>query len=86
LRVRRYFKSEVNPELVKSNQSNIYAYEKGTLSTNLFYGAKGVSQNNLVVLFIFQNSSKSDDNLKLSGPSPFREMVNYVFGKVIKIQ
>lgn len=84
LRVRRYFKSEVNPELVKSNQSNIYAYEKGTLSTNLFYGAKGVSQNKLGRIIYIPELSKSDDNLKLSGPSPFREMVNYVFGKVIK--
>jgi len=83
LRVRRYFKSE-NPDLVKGNQSNIYAYEKGTLSTNLFYGAKGVSQNKLGRIIYIPELSKSDDNLKLSGPSPFREMVNYVFGKVIK--
>ncbi|RZS95425.1 ATP-dependent nuclease [Cecembia calidifontis] len=83
LRVRRYFKSE-NPDLVKGNQSNIYAYEKGTLSTNLFYGAKGVSQNKLGRIIYIPELSKSDENLKLSGPSPFREMVNYVFGKVIK--
>lgn len=84
LRVRRYFKSEINSDLVKSNQSNIYAYENGTLSANLFYGAKGVSQNKLGRIIYIPELSKSDDNLKLSGPSPFREMVNYVFGKVIK--
>lgn len=84
LKVRRYFKSETNPDLVKANQSNIYAYEGGTLSTNLFYGAKGVSQNKLGRIIYIPELSKSDDNLKLSGPSPFREMVNYVFGKVIK--
>ena len=43
LRVRRYFQSD-NKDLVKANQSNIYGYENGTLSTSLFYGAKNVSQ------------------------------------------
>ena len=47
LKVRKYLKSE-DPQRVKSNQSNIYAYEKGRLSTNLFYGGKIFPKQNLV--------------------------------------
>ncbi|MBI1388254.1 MAG: AAA family ATPase [bacterium] len=42
LKVRRYFKSD-EKGLVSTNQSNIYGYENGKLSNNLFYGAKNIS-------------------------------------------
>jgi len=83
LKVRRYFKSS-NTDLVKSNQSNIYAYEGGDLSQNLFYGAKNISQAKLGKVIFIPEISKSEDNLKLSGPSPFREMVTFVMKKVVK--
>ncbi len=83
LKVRRYFKSS-NADLVKSNQSNIYAYENGILSQNLFYGAKNISQAKLGKVIFIPEISKSEDNLKLSGPSPFREMVTFVMKKVVK--
>lgn len=83
LKIRRYFKSS-NADLVKSGQSNIYAYEKGVLSQNLFYGAKNISQAKLGKVIFIPEISKSEDNLKLSGPSPFREMVTFVMKKVVK--
>ena len=83
LKVRRYFKSS-NADLVKSNQSNIYAYENGVLSQNLFYGAKNISQAKLGKVIFIPEISKSEDNLKLSGPSPFREMVTFVMKKSVK--
>lgn len=83
LKVRRYFKSE-STELVKSGQSNIYAYESGTLSKNLFYGAKNISQAKLGTLLFIPELSKTDDNFKMSGPSPLRDMINFVMKKVIK--
>lgn len=83
LKVRRYFKSETT-DLVKSGQSNIYAYESGALSTNLFYGAKNISQAKLGTLLFIPELSKTDDNFKMSGPSPLREMINFVMQKVIK--
>ena len=43
LKVRKYFQSK-EKDLVKPKQSNIYAYESGKLSNNLFYGARNVSQ------------------------------------------
>ena len=69
--------------LVKSNQSNIFAYEKGELSTNYFYGAKNISQSKLGKVIFIPEISKADDNLKMSGPSPLREMINFVVKKVI---
>lgn len=83
LKVRRYFKSS-RPELVKSNQSNIYAYENGVLSENLFYGAQNISQAKLGRIIYIPEISKSEDNLKLTGPSPFREMVTFVMKKVVR--
>ena len=80
LRVRRYLKSD---QRVKSGQSNIYGYENGTLSANLFYGAKNVSQTKLGKVIYIPDVSTTNEALKLSGPSPFREMVNFVFKKVV---
>lgn len=83
LKVRKYLKSE-NAELVKSGTSNIFAYESGVLSTNQFYGAKNISQAKLGRLLFIPELSKTDDNLKMSGPSPLRNMIDFVMQKVIK--
>lgn len=83
LKVRRYYKSK-DAELVKTGQSNIYAYEGGQLSKNLFYGAKNISQAKLGNILFIPELSKSDDTLKMSGPSPLRNMIDFVMQKVIK--
>lgn len=83
LKVRRYFKSE-NKSLVDSKNSNIYAYENGKLSNNYFYGAKNVSQAKLGRVIFIPEISKVSDNLKFSGPSPLRNITNFVFSRVIK--
>lgn len=82
LRVRKYFRSK-EKDLVKPNQSNIYAYESGELSNNLFYGAKNVSQAKLGKVIYIPAVSKTDETLKLSGPSPFREMLNLVMKRAV---
>ncbi|MGV8058070.1 MAG: ATP-dependent endonuclease [Smithellaceae bacterium] len=82
LMVRRYFASK-QADLVKSGQSNIYAYENGELSKNLFYGAKNISQAKLGSVIYIPAVSKTDDTLKLSGPSPFRDLVNLVMKKAV---
>lgn len=82
LKVRKYLKSDNG--YVQVNQSNIYAYEKGELSANLFYGAKNISQAKLGKIVYIPEISKVDDNMKLSGPSPFRNMITFVMNKVIK--
>lgn len=83
LKVRKYLKSD-NRDLVKANQSNIYAYENGKLSTNLFYGAKNISQAKLGRIIFIPEISTTDENFKLSGPSPFRDTINFVMKKVVK--
>jgi predicted ATP-dependent endonuclease of OLD family len=83
LKVRRYFKSS-NIDLVKAGQSNIFAYESGVLSTNLFYGAKNISQAKLGKLLYIPELSKTDDSFKMSGPSPLRDMIDFVMQKVVK--
>lgn len=80
LKVRRYLKSDKH---VKSTQSNIYGYENGTLSTNLFYGAKNISQAKLGKVIHIPDISTTNEALKVSGPSPFRDMVYFVFKKVV---
>lgn len=82
LKLRKYLRAD-DGELVKANQSNIYAYEKGELSKNLFYGAKNISQAKIGKIIFIPEVSKTDDSLKMSGPSPFRDMVNFVLKKVI---
>ncbi|TVL97027.1 MAG: ATP-dependent endonuclease [Candidatus Brocadia sp. WS118] len=82
LRVRRYFSSD-NKELIQTDQSNIYGYEGGKLSQNLFYGAKNVSQAKLGDIIFIPAVSKTDDTLKLSGPSPLRDMLNFVMKRAV---
>lgn len=82
LRVRKYLKSKDNR--VKSNQSNIYAYENGTLSNNLFYGAKNVSEAKLGSVIYIPEITKTEDTLKLTGPSPLRDLITFIMKKVAK--
>ena len=82
LKVRRYFQSE-NKELVKTNQSNIYAYESGNLSQNLFYGAKNVATSKFGNIIYIPAVNKTDEAIKLSGPSPFRQMLNLVMKRAV---
>ena len=82
LRVRRYFKAN-DKSLVEAKQSNIYAYENGQLSTTLFYGFKNVAGGKLGEVIYIPEMAKSSDTLKLSGPSPLRDIANFVFKKVV---
>lgn len=83
LRLRKYFRSD-DENRVRTNQSNIFAYENGELSSNLFYGAKNISQAKLGSIIYIPDISKTDDTLKLTGPSPFRNIINFIMKKAIK--
>lgn len=80
LKVRKYLRSNK----VKSNQSNIYAYENGSLSDSLFYGAKNIGESKLGSILYIPEIAKTDDTLKLSGPSPLRNVITFVMKKVTK--
>ncbi len=77
-KVRRYFLNE-NKELI----GNIYGYENGAISSNSFYGWKNVSSAKLGSVIYIPEMSKTSDNMKLSGPSPLREITNFVFKKAV---
>lgn len=81
LKVRRYLASENGK--VKAKQSNIYAYEGGELSENLFYGAANVSSSKLGSVIYIPAVSKVEDTLKTTGPSPFRNLINLVMKKAV---
>jgi len=83
LRVRKCLKSE-DRNRVKANQSNIYGYENRSLSENLFYGAKNVSEAKLGSVIYIPEVTKTDETLKLTGPSPLRDVVTFVMKKVVK--
>ncbi|MDD5689752.1 MAG: AAA family ATPase [Caldisericia bacterium] len=83
LKVRKYLRSKQS-DRVKSNQSNIYGYEGGNLSNNLFYGAKNISEAKLGDVIYIPEVAKVDEYTKLSGPSAFRDSLNFVVKKVVK--
>jgi len=83
LRVRKYLRSE-DESRVKANQSNIYAYENGSLSGNLFYGAKNISEAKLGDVIYIPEVTKVDEYTKLTGPSAFRSLLEFVVKKVVK--
>ncbi len=80
LRVRKYLKSK---DFVKANQSNIYAYEGGKLSSNLFYGAKNISQAKLGKVIYIPATGRTEETFKLTGPSPFRDILNFVMKRAV---
>ena len=82
LKVRRLFKSD-DKQKVKAGQSNIFAYEGGILSNNLFYGAKNVSQAKLGSVVYIPAVGKTDEAFKLTGPSPFRNLLNMVMKEAV---
>jgi predicted ATP-dependent endonuclease of OLD family len=83
LKVRKYLYSQ-DRNRVKANQSNIYAYEKGALSENLFYGAKNVSEAKLGTVIYIPEVTTTDETLKLTGPSPLREVITFVIKRVVE--
>jgi predicted ATP-dependent endonuclease of OLD family len=83
LKVRKYFKSD-KKDNTRAGQSNIFGYENGVLSDNLFYGAKNVSQAKLGSVIHIPETTLTDEAVKLSGPSPLRDMINFVVKKVIE--
>jgi predicted ATP-dependent endonuclease of OLD family len=80
LKVRKYFKSSN-----KSYNSNFYAYVNGVLThENQFYGDNNVGKSKFGKLLYIPALSKTDEGLKMSGPSHLRNIVDFIFEKRIK--
>jgi putative ATP-dependent endonuclease of OLD family len=65
-------------------KEGIYGYEHGTLSANLFYGWKNVSQGKLGDVVYIPATSKLEEHTKLSGPSALRDLLNDILKPIIK--
>lgn len=80
LRVRRYF---VSKDRVKANQSNIYGLVKGEPEENLFYGAKNIGTAKVGQVIYIPALTTAADQMKTSGPSPLRDMLNFMLKRVV---
>lgn len=78
--VRRYFLSK---NKVKTKQSNIYSVVDGLVSESLFYGAKNIGTAKLGSIIYIPALISANDQIKTSGASPLRDMLNLMLKKVI---
>lgn len=80
LAVRRYF---VSKDRVKANQSNIYGRVKGELADEQFYGAKNVGAAKVGRVIYIPALTTASDQMKTTGPSPLRDMLNFMLKRVV---
>ena len=82
LTVRRYFKSD-DKTRVQKDQSNIFGFTKGQLNAALFYGAKNVGTAKVGQVLYVPALTTPAEQTKMSGPSPLRNMLNFLLKKVV---
>lgn len=82
--VRRYFESSDKDRVKKENSNIFYISKDGEISENNFYGAKNISQAKLGKVIYIPEIAKTDDTFKLTGPSPLRQIISFVFKKVLE--
>jgi len=80
LKLRRWFFQSDQDGL--TNQGNIYGYKGEKLSDDLFYGWKNVTLTKLGNLIYVPATSEVIDYTKLTGPSPFRDLVDLVMKNI----
>lgn len=80
LHLRRYFLSD---EKVKANQSNIYAVIAGVPEDGLFYGAKNIGTAKCGEIVYVPALTTPGDQMKMTGPSPLRNMLNFMMKRVV---
>lgn len=77
--LRRYFRGEK----AKSGQSNIYAIVNGIEKDEFFYGAKQVSAAKCGNIIYIPALTTPEEQMKTTGPSPFREILNFMLKRVL---
>lgn len=80
LTVRRYF---VSKDRFKANQSNIYGLVKGEPEEAYFYGAKNISTAKVGHIIYIPAQTTAADQMKTSGPSPLRDMLNFMLKRIV---
>lgn len=82
LTVKKYFKSS-DKNKCKANQSNIYGIINGQEDSELFYGAKNIGGAKLGQILYIPALTMPADQTKTTGPSPLRDMLNFLLKKII---
>lgn len=83
LKLRKYLKSSEKDNDGKI-KSGIYFCPKGESLEIKFYGNKNASQGYIGEIIYIPAVSKLDDQVKMTGPSPLRDLVNSVFNKILE--
>ena len=82
IRIRKYVLSED-----KSRKPGLYFVREGDsgyeVADDLFYGAKNVQKAKLGKIIYIPAVSKLDEQTKLTGPSPFRDLLSMVLDRVL---
>lgn len=81
LTVRRYFASAVIE--VKASQSNIHAIIGDSPEKEMFYGAKNIGTAKVGQLIYIPALTTATEQMKTSGPSPLRDMLNFMFKQLV---
>jgi len=68
----------------KAGQSNIYAIVDGREDNELFYGAKNVGAGKIGNIIYIPAITTPNDQMKTSGPSPLRNMLNFVLKNIVQ--
>jgi len=82
LTVRRFFKSE-DKLRVQTGQSNIFGMINGAPDAELFYGAKNIGAAKVGQIIYVPALTTPAEQTKMSGPSPLRNMLNFLLKKVV---
>jgi len=82
LTLRRYFRSD-NKSFVQKDQSNIFGFIKNEISEEMFYSAKNLAAANIGQILYVPALTTAAEQTKTSGPSPLRNMLNYLLDKVV---
>jgi hypothetical protein len=77
LKIRKYLRR-------KDGKLGMFAYEGGSLSEDSFFGAKAVQQGKVGTVTYVPAVDRLEDESKLSGPSPFRELLTTVLDDVVR--
>lgn len=80
LTVRRYFASK---DRFKANQSNIYGLVNGEPEDAYFYGAKNIGTAKVGRVIYIPAQTTAADQMKTTGPSPLRDMLNFMLKRVV---
>jgi len=81
--LRRIFRGE---RFKVSQSSNIFAVIDGELEENTFNNSKNINSANIGEIIYIPAVSKADDNLKTTGTSPLKKMLDFVFKEATKAE